>query len=118
MEANNSNNHLLGAVRCSMLGWFKKQTAEPSPPSGEPPISYRDLKALFEYLGRPNPPSCDHTHKESEEFLRRRTLSVEKTLAWLKSHGGYCDCEVIFNVTDEWARRSVGIRSLRNRSPD
>src|SRR5437762_485997 len=30
-----------------MFGWFKKRPAEPEPPSGEPPLSYADLKALF-----------------------------------------------------------------------
>ncbi len=88
-----------------MFGWFKKKPAETAPPSGDPPISYDDLKALFEYLGRPNPPPCDHTHKECVGFLRERKLPVDKTLDWLRANGGFCDCEVIFNVTDKWGEK-------------
>lgn len=73
--------------------------------SREPPISYENVKALFEYLNRPNPPACDHTHKECVEYLRHRQLPIESTLAWLRENGGFCDCEVIFNVTDEWGNR-------------
>jgi hypothetical protein len=88
-----------------MFGWFKKRRANPESPSGEPPLSYADLKALFEYLGRPKPPPCDHTHRECIEFLRARKLPVEATLAWLRTNGGFCDCEVIINVTDEWGEK-------------
>ncbi|MCE9529639.1 MAG: DUF2695 domain-containing protein [Planctomycetes bacterium] len=88
-----------------MFGWFKKKPAEPEPLSGDPPISHDDLRALFEYLDRPNPSPCDHTHKECVEFLRGRQLPVGKTLGWLKANGGHCDCEVIFNVTDEWGEK-------------
>jgi len=85
-----------------MFGWFKKKASEPDPSSGEPPISYDDLKALFEWLDRPNPPPCDHSHKETEQFLRKHGLPIGQTLDWLKANGGFCDCEVIFNVTDKW----------------
>jgi hypothetical protein len=88
-----------------MVGWFKKKPSESEHPDGEPPISYDDLKALFEYLDRPNPPACDHSHKECLEFLNGRKLPVDATLAWLKANGGFCDCEVIFNVTNEWGEK-------------
>lgn len=66
------------------------------------PISHDELKALFAWLGRPNPPPCDHSHRETIQFLEQRKLPVEQTVAWLKANGGFCDCEVIYNVTDEW----------------
>ncbi len=70
-----------------------------------PPISYDNLKSLFDYLDRPDPPPCDHTHKETIEFLKENGLPVVPTVAWLKANGGYCDCEVIYNVTDIWAEK-------------
>lgn len=73
------------------------------PNEGNPPISHAELKALFEWLDRPNPPPCDHSFRETVQFLNERQLPVEPTLEWLQSNGGYCDCEIIFNVTDEWA---------------
>jgi hypothetical protein len=75
----------------------------PPPPSGDlPPISRADLKALFDHLSRPNPPPCTHTHKETVQFLRAHNLPAKATVEWLQRNGGYCDCEVIFNVDAEW----------------
>jgi hypothetical protein len=71
----------------------------------EPPISSEELRALFDWLDRPNPPPCDHSLRETRQFLESRQLPVEPTLAWLKEYGGFCDCEVIFNVTDKWGER-------------
>jgi hypothetical protein len=71
----------------------------------EPPIAYDDLRELFDWLNQPNPPPCDHSHRFTREFLERRSLPIEPTIAWLCSNGGCCDCEVIFNVTNDWAER-------------
>jgi len=79
--------------------------------SDEPPISRADLRDLFAFLDRPNPPACAHTHAETIGFLRSRNLPVDPVLKWLRSHGGYCDCEVIFNVTEDWGER-VGWQPL------
>lgn len=95
-----------------MFEWFKRRSAisfssrVPSPERGrEPPISYAQVRNLFERLNRPNPPPCDHTLRETVEFLRENSLPVEPTIAWLRANGGYCDCEVIFNVTNEWGEK-------------
>lgn len=66
------------------------------------PISKSDLKALFDYLDRPNPPPCDRTFKETIEFLEKHNLNKDVIIPWLNEYGGYCDCEVIFNVDDKW----------------
>jgi Protein of unknown function (DUF2695) len=68
----------------------------------EPPISHTDLKELFEWLDRPNPPPCEHGYKETLQFLNSRGLQIDPTLKWLQDNGGYCDCEIIYNVTDQW----------------
>jgi hypothetical protein len=66
------------------------------------PIPHQDLRDLLDYLDRPNPPQCAHTLRETIEFLQKRNLNVERTVAWLREYGGYCDCEVIFNVDDKF----------------
>jgi len=68
------------------------------------PIPKEDLKALFDWLDRPNVPPCDHTLNETIQFLTSRNLDVEKTTEWLRENGGYCDCEVIFNVEEKVVR--------------
>ena len=66
------------------------------------PMSHQDLRDLFDYLDRPNPPPCDHTFRETLEFIKKRGLDAERIIPWLREYGGYCDCEVIFNVDDKF----------------
>ena len=75
----------------------------PDPPHDDlPPIGRSDVKTLFDYLDRANPPLCTHTMKETTAFLQQRRLPVAETLEWLHENGAGCDCEVIFNVDAEW----------------
>lgn len=66
------------------------------------PIPHVDLKELFDFLDRPNPPPCDHTLRETLQFLEKKKLSAERIVPWLQEYGGYCDCEVIFNVEEKF----------------
>lgn len=65
------------------------------------PMSIENLKDLLSYLNRETAPACNHTLKEAVEFLESRHLDKSKIIPWLNEHGGYCDCEVIFNVYDD-----------------
>jgi hypothetical protein len=64
------------------------------------PMSIDDLKDLLSYLNRDSAPECDHSLKESVEFIESRNLDPELVVQWLQDHGGFCDCEVIYNVYD------------------
>jgi hypothetical protein len=66
------------------------------------PMPQQDLRDLLDYLDRENPPPCDHTLRETIEFLKKRGLDAERIVPWLRERGGYCDCEVIFNVDDKF----------------
>lgn len=46
---------------------------------------------------------CDGTLKLTRSWLRQYNLAVEANIAALEACGGYCDCEVVFNVVDRWA---------------
>lgn len=90
------------------MRWFScwRRDEEDSSPSDEPPpFSLEVLKALFEYLNRPNPPACTHQLAETSSFLSARGVSLESALDWLRRQGGHCDCEVIYNVYDQWGER-------------
>ena len=80
----------------------------PTPPPSDdlPPISRDTLKALFDFLDRPNPPACTHTFAETTQFLTERQQPIRPTLEWLHRHGAGCDCEVIFNTEAEWGEYS------------
>jgi hypothetical protein len=65
------------------------------------PLSVDELKDLLSYLNRENAPECDHTLRETIQFLESIKLNPDKIIPWLGEHGGFCDCEVIFNVYDD-----------------
>jgi hypothetical protein len=66
------------------------------------PLTKEDLRALFDHLDRPGLEPCAHTFRETEAFLVDRGIPKEPVIRWLQEHGGYCDCEVIYNVDAEW----------------
>jgi hypothetical protein len=66
------------------------------------PMSRSDLKDLFDWLDRDGAPPCDHTLRETTEFLKGRNLDPARIIPWLNEYGGYCDCEVIYNVEQEF----------------
>ena len=44
---------------------------------------------------------CNGTNKSNLAYFRKRLKSKEKAnncVAWLEDHGGFCNCEVLFNV--------------------
>ena len=65
------------------------------------PMEISDLKDLLSFLNRENAPECDHTLRETIEYLKSNNHNPEKIVPWLIEHGGGCDCEVIYNVYDD-----------------
>lgn len=72
------------------------------------PISKADLhdlfnlleKTLFERRDGKILCYCDHTLRRSREFLRSRSLPEDIITEWFGEYGGFCDCEVAYNVAD------------------
>jgi hypothetical protein len=73
----------------------------------DPPIAYGELRALFEYLDRVSGDGykCDHTLAKTAQFLASRQLAVQTMLEWLGENGAGCDCEVMFNVAQQWEQK-------------
>ena len=73
----------------------------------EPPIAYVDLRSLFERLDRVSSSGyeCDHAFTQTTRFLEERNLRVAPMLSWLGQNGAGCDCEVMFNVAQQWEER-------------
>lgn len=65
------------------------------------PMSIEELKSLLSFLNREEAPECDHTLKETNEFIKSQNLDPNIIVPWLIEHGGGCDCEVIYNVYDD-----------------
>jgi len=68
------------------------------------PISQNKLAQLFEYLDGALSVGCDHSLRFTRQFLQDHDLPEATILPWLGECGGFCDCEVLANVEQEWAQ--------------
>ncbi len=67
------------------------------------PVAKEHFINLFDYLDeKSEEEKCDHSLKFTKEFCEENDLNFEKIASWLREHGGYCDCEVIMNVVDQF----------------
>ena len=53
---------------------------------------------VFSKLGDPDARRCDHSHHHARDWCERKGADWPAVQAWLRSTGGYCDCEVLFNT--------------------
>ena len=62
------------------------------------------FKELFGYLDeRLGNEGCDDILRLTGQFLQDAgVLNIEEVLQWLRDHGGYCDCEVLANVEEQF----------------
>ncbi|MEZ5941603.1 MAG: DUF2695 domain-containing protein [Planctomycetaceae bacterium] len=75
------------------------QAAERTDLVASMPLSPQQLNSLLDYVDA-NLKSCDHTTKLTDIFLHVEQLDKDHVLPWLADHGGYCDCEVLYNLED------------------
>ena len=68
------------------------------------PMEEKCFVALFYFLDKAlQERPCDHTLRHTTLFLTKNKVSdIEKVITWLTSHGGYCDCEVLCNVEEQF----------------
>ena len=75
------------------------QSAERAELVASMPLLPEQLNSLLDYLDA-NLKSCDHTTKLTDIFLHVEKLDKHRVLPWLADHGGYCDCEILYNLED------------------
>lgn len=67
------------------------------------PMADSLLESLFESVDeKVQVGGCDHTLRFTDAWLSANEQPAGKVLAWLKEHGGFCDCEVLANSADHW----------------
>jgi hypothetical protein len=42
--------------------------------------------------------TCYHDVRFAREILKDMEMDVEESLEFFREHGGFCDCEILFNV--------------------
>lgn len=65
------------------------------------PITSTELFRLFDALDKSDAVrTCDNTLSLTKAWLSANGYAAKTELVaeWLQRHGGYCDCEVLFNV--------------------
>ncbi|WP_232760264.1 DUF2695 domain-containing protein [Xanthomonas sp. SHU 166] len=68
------------------------------------PLPKETLWALFDYLNDALADGCDHSLRRTTQFLASQDVAPESVIPWLGAHGGFCDCEVLFNVEERWGK--------------
>ncbi|MCI2261155.1 MULTISPECIES: DUF2695 domain-containing protein [Xanthomonas] len=69
------------------------------------PLPKETLWALFDYLNEALADGCDHSLRLTTQFLASRDVPPASVIPWLGAHGGFCDCEVLFNVEERWGKQ-------------
>ena len=66
------------------------------------PISREKFQNLFDFLDeKVGELGCNDTLKLTLEFLNQNNIqNIQKVKEWLNEKGGYCDCEVLYNVEE------------------
>jgi Protein of unknown function (DUF2695) len=46
--------------------------------------------------------SCQHGHCQAERIMAEMGgIDIKASIAYFEEHGGYCDCEILYNVDRE-----------------
>ena len=70
------------------------------------PTDDATLKTLLEYIDEAahtptedgEIPGCDHTFRFTEQWADQNGIDIIDLYQFLNARGGFCDCEVCFNV--------------------
>ena len=68
------------------------------------PMDRETFQKLFDYLDTElTDKNCDNTNSLTKTFLLQSNIqNVDEVLEWLAEHGGYCDCEILANVEQQF----------------
>jgi len=68
------------------------------------PMSRDNFNKLFGHLDTQlSDKGCDDTNTLTKAFLLQSNIGkADEVLEWLANHGGYCDCEILANVEEQF----------------
>ncbi len=69
----------------------------------------RDVRAAKAYAER-LAACCEHDYRYATEIMQMMGgIDIEKSIAFFQEHGGFCDCEICFNINPgDLEREAVG----------
>jgi len=67
------------------------------------PMDKSLMLELFDYLDSElGNEECNHDYTLTKRFLQLNDVKNEKIFEWFQENGGYCDCEILFNIEERF----------------
>lgn len=67
------------------------------------PLDKSYILDLFDFLNvELEERGCNHNFQIASEFLKSKGLDKESVFEWFREQGGYCDCEILFNIEERF----------------
>ena len=67
------------------------------------PIEKELIIELFDYLDNElEKQNCNDDYKIAKSFFQIKGMNNEKIYEWFKKNGGYCDCEILYNIEEKF----------------
>ncbi len=67
------------------------------------PIDKTIIIELFDFLDLElGERECNHDYQITQEFLKQKGVNNESLFDWFQENGGYCDCEILYNVEEKF----------------
>jgi hypothetical protein len=65
------------------------------------PVPEQVMHELFDYLDEKlMPEKCNHDYPLTIAYLESKGLEKDEFIIWARENGGYCDCEILWNIPD------------------
>lgn len=69
------------------------------------PATREEIEGLFVYLNDAlGEEWCTHDLRNTMKYLVEKKMNIPQMMTWLNENGGYCDCEILKNVEEEWEK--------------
>jgi len=69
------------------------------------PIEKEVFLELFDFLDfKLGEMECNHNYQLTKEFLKSKNIENDKIFDWFREQGGYCDCEILFNIEERFEK--------------
>ena len=68
------------------------------------PLPEELLASLLDFLDvEVGTTGCQHNYVLTSKFIKSRNLELnDTTIKWFQEHGGFCDCEIFYNIEEKF----------------